>query len=120
MYPSGVWRGFWQQKEFGRQPMEDFRLAFRDGIVTGSGTDVIGPFVFRGEYNTQTGRVSMMKQYLGRHRVLYDGHPDGEGCIGGTWSIPGVGDVYTGPFLLRPVIDGGAAAGDDEFTEIVK
>ena len=41
----------------------------------------------------------MTKQYVGRHRVLYRGRPDGEGCIQGTWSI---GDNWSGPFLLKP------------------
>jgi|SRR5579883_2605642 len=137
MYPSGVWRGFWEQPAYGRQPMEDFHLRFRDGRVDGHGRDVVGKFVFRGEYDGQTGRVRMVKQYLGKHQVVYDGEPDGEGSIIGTWSIPpgfdtdapgpgatgqlkealdALGIVWRGPFLLRPTH--GPAGGDEPIAEI--
>jgi hypothetical protein len=43
----------------------------------------------------------MVKQYLGKHQVAYDGKPDGEGSILGTWVIIGAG---TGPFRLHPDI----------------
>lgn len=120
MYPSGTWHGFWEQKEFGRQPMQEFRLRFRDGAVDGDGKDIIGPFVFRGEYDETTGQVRMVKQYLGRHRVVYEGAPDGEGSIAGIWSIPDWdGTVgWTGPFLLRPVI--ARPTGEEAIEEVVK
>jgi hypothetical protein len=102
MYPSGRWEGFWVQEHWGRQPMREFRLDFSpDGEITGGGTDVIGRFTFSGAYDLRTGRVLMVKQYLGRHAVRYVGEPDGEGSIQGTWSI---GPDWTGPFLLRPVV----------------
>ena len=81
MFPSGVWRGFWEQQECGRQPMEAFELHFRGGLATGHGRDVVGRFTFHGEYDEKTGRVTLVKQYLGRHQVVYDGRPDGEGSI---------------------------------------
>jgi hypothetical protein len=81
--------------------MTPFVLHFADGQVTGSGTDVIGRFTFSGTYDETTGEVRMVKQYVGRHRVLYVGRPDGEGSIQGTWSI---GPDWTGPFLLRPAV----------------
>jgi hypothetical protein len=54
----------------------------------------------------------MVKQYLGKHAVVYAGEPDGEGCIFGTWKID---EVLTGPFLLKPVV---ANLGSDEILEI--
>jgi hypothetical protein len=81
--------------------MTPFALRFAAGRVTGEGRDVVGPFTFSGEYDEATGEVRMVKQYLGRHRVLYVGRPDGEGCVQGTWSI---GAHDTGSFLLRPVV----------------
>jgi hypothetical protein len=81
--------------------MTAFRLRFAGGRVTGGGRDVVGRFVFGGEYDEATGRVTLVKQYVGRHRVLYVGRPDGEGCIQGTWSI---GPEWTGPFAIRPVV----------------
>lgn len=101
MYPSGPWQGFWEQPELGRQPMKDFVLRFEGNTITGEGEDIVGPFVFHGHCDPRTGRITMIKQYLGRHRVHYAGEPDGEGSIFGTWHIEG---YNSGPFLIRPVI----------------
>lgn len=99
MYPSGSWRGFWQQEFFGRQEMEQFELHFLEGRIRGQGTDIVGPFLFRGEYDDQ-GNVTLIKQYVGKHTVVYRGQPDGEGSILGTWAI---GADWSGPFLMQPV-----------------
>ncbi len=113
MYPSGRWDGFWVQEQWGRQAMTPFTLNFADGRVTGKGRDVIGRFTFSGEYDETTGAVRMVKQYIGKHRVLYVGQPDGEGSIQGTWSI---GPNWTGPFLLRPTV--AKLRGDEPIQEI--
>lgn len=97
MYPSGLWRGFWEQQFYGRQFMEDFTLRFADGIVSGGGKDIIGLFVVKGEYTD--GQINFVKQYVGRHKVIYTGQYDGEGSIHGTWVIPG---DTKGPFSLSP------------------
>ena len=113
MYPSGHWDGFWVQAMWGRQAMTPFTLRFADGRVTGDGRDVVGRFTFSGEYNETTGEVRMVKQYIGKHRVLYVGRPDGEGSIQGTWST---GEHNAGPFLLRPAI--AKPRGDEPIQEI--
>lgn len=113
MYPSGQWEGFWQQVAFGRQSMTAFSLRFDGGEVSGEGRDVVGPFHFTGAYDVTTGAVVLMKQYVGKHRVIYRGQPDGEGCIAGTWSI---GELHTGPFRLRPVV--AKPRGDEPIQEI--
>ncbi|MFO0850807.1 MAG: hypothetical protein U0871_19965 [Gemmataceae bacterium] len=122
MYPSGRWRGFWEQKGFGKQPMEAFELHFDDGRVTGGGVDVIGRFTFSGRYGLRTGEIRLVKQYVGKHRVEYDGHPDGEGCIGGTWtirqSLMGQEFMTSGPFLLTPDLP--RPTGDEPIYEIRK
>jgi hypothetical protein len=131
MYPSGVWRGFWEQSIYGRQPMADFHLKFRDGTVDGYGIDLIGRFLFYGQYNPDTGRVRMVKRYLGKHEVLYVGVPDGEGSITGTWSIVESMDddmwsfekpppvvTWSGPFLLQPVL--GRPTGEEPILEVTK
>lgn len=100
MYPSGTWRGYWDQQAFGRQPMGPLVLRFRDGRIEGEGRDIIGPFTFAGEYD-ETGAVRMVKQYLGRHQVCYQGIYDGEGTIFGEWRIP---PYWAGKFALSPVI----------------
>src|SRR4051794_34784171 len=99
MYPSGAWRGYWEQAGYGRQPMHDLVLRFGGGQVEGSGRDCIGRFTFAGTYDDR-GSVTLVKQYVGRHRVQYQGTYDGEGTIYGRWSIY---DVYSGPFALSPV-----------------
>ena len=99
MYPSGVWAGWWEQSGWGRQPMTEFDLRFVDGRVTGGGRDVVGRFTVRGGCDDR-GYVRLVKQYVGRHAVVYEGTHDGEGTILGRWSIP---PAWTGPFALRPV-----------------
>ncbi|MCS7269703.1 MAG: hypothetical protein NZ703_01345, partial [Gemmataceae bacterium] len=65
------------------------------------GIDIVGLFTMRGSWEPTTGKVRIVKHYLGKHDVVYLGQPDGEGCIAGTWWI---GAEQSGPFLLRPVI----------------
>jgi len=98
MYPSGRWRGYWEQQVYGRQPMDGLVLHFADGVITGHGADIVGPFVFRGSYDDR-GTVTLTKQYLGRHSVHYQGVYDGEGTIHGVWSI---GRFWHGKFALSP------------------
>ena len=86
MYPSGAWRGYWEQLFFGRQPMHDLTLYFAAGRIDGAGRDMIGRFTFSGSYDNE-GHVTLTKQYVGRHSVLYHGTYDGEGTIFGRWSI---------------------------------
>ncbi len=112
MYPSGTWRGYWDQEIFGRQPMGPLVLRFHDGIIEGEGRDVIGPFTFEGEYDPQ-GAIRMVKQYLGRHQVLYQGTYDGEGTIFGQWQIP---PFWSGSFALSPVV--GKAPADAPIEEL--
>ena len=98
MYPSGRWRGHWEHPVLGRQPMRDLVLNFGDGRVEGHGVDVVGLFTFRGTFD-HAGSVTLIKQYIGRHQVLYRGRYDGEGTILGRWSIL---EVSSGPFALSP------------------
>jgi hypothetical protein len=106
MYPSGAWRGFWEQPVFGRQSMRQMVLRFEGGRIDGDGVDVIGRFTFTGSYD-DSGSVALIKQYAGRHQVIYRGAYDGEGSILGRWSI---GDSWSGPFALAPIR--GRATGD--------
>jgi hypothetical protein len=113
MYPSGRWDGFWVQAQWGRQAMTPFTLRFAAGCISGDGRDIVGRFTFTGEYDEATGEVRMVKQYLGKHQVLYVGLPGGEGSIQGTWWIS---EYQTGPFLLRPAI--AKPKGDEPIQEI--
>ncbi len=100
MFPSGPWRGYWEQGAFGRQPMEPLELRFENGRIEGEGRDCVGPFTFSGQY-TENGAVVLVKQYLERHAVMYQGQHDGEGTIFGQWSI---GEYYSGNFALTPLV----------------
>lgn len=105
MFPSGVWEGFWEQEGHGKQPMTQFELHFRpDGTIHGHGRDIVGRFTFAGDFDTRTGKVEMVKQYLGAHQVHYLGRPDGEGCILGTWTIDMPHFHDTGAFALKPAL----------------
>ena len=98
MYPSGSWRGHWEQPIYGRQAMRDLVLRFRDGCIEGHGVDIVGKFTFCGTYD-QAGSVTLLKQYIGKHQVLYQGRYDGEGTILGEWSFS---EIWRGPFALSP------------------
>ena len=113
MYASGSWQGFWVQGHMGRQEMTPFSLHFTSGQVIGEGKDIIGRFTFAGEYDVKTGKIRLIKQYIGRHEVLYIGEPDGEGCIQGVWYI---GERHHGPFAIRPAIR--KARGDEPIQEM--
>lgn len=99
MFTSGLWRAYWEQEGWGRQEMFELHLAFDQGNVRGFGQDVVGRFIFTGQYDAQ-GRVVLVKQYLGRHIVHYFGHSTGEGIIQGTWEIP---PFWKGTFAMSPV-----------------
>jgi len=87
--------GWWEQVFHGRQPMDDLQLAVDGRAVDGVGTDIIGRFTLQGLISDD-GRVSILKDYLGRHSVRYEGHHDGEGRMWGVWSLPG----FNGRWLI--------------------
>jgi hypothetical protein len=89
----------------GRQLMRDLVLEIDpSGIVVGGGDDCIGRFTFCGQFGPDD-HVSLEKQYIGRHRVIYEGCNSGEGIFG-TWHIPDAWPFYnTGRFALRPLAD---------------
>jgi hypothetical protein len=78
----------------------------------GSGEDCVGRFTFGGQFRPD-GTILLVKQYLGRHQVFYEGCNCGEGIFG-TWQIY---DFWTGKFALRPLADSSAEC--DEIRELV-
>jgi hypothetical protein len=94
---TGRWRGWWEQAGIGRRPMYNLTLHMDGGVIEGEGEDCIGPFTFRGHYDA-AGNVEMVKQYIGKHRLLYAGTYDDEGGISGRWIYA---ERWTGPFALR-------------------
>lgn len=107
----GRWGGWWEQQTFGRQEMTGLVLDIDpSGAVSGSGTDCIGAFHFRGRFGP---RVTLVKQYVGRHALEYDGENTGEGVYG-MWRTPGMPPIpgwTMGQFALYPLRGDGAGHG---------
>jgi hypothetical protein len=101
------WTGWWEQLGLGRRTMHDLVLnVAADRTVTGSGEDCVGRFTFEGYFRAD-GTISLVKQYLGRHSVDYEGLNSGEGIFG-TWYIA---SFWTGKFALRPLANGSDGCG---------
>ncbi len=101
-FPSGPWRGFFLMRQLpGRHQME-LHLSFRQGVMTGEGRDMIGPFLIRGKYNLENGKCHWTKRYIGKHDVAYDGYNEGKG-IWGLWEIP---PSWRGGFHIWPTAMG--------------
>ena len=84
-FTSGPWTGFYTYSDSRRERM-DLSLTFKQGVVTGSGTDPIGPFTIQGRYDAESNEIHWTKTYLGRHDVFYKGCRDNRG-IWGTWEL---------------------------------
>jgi hypothetical protein len=101
-FPSGPWHGFFLMAHLpGRHKME-LHLSFRQGVMTGEGRDMIGPFLIRGHYSLDDGKCRWTKRYIGKHDVAYQGYNDGKG-IWGLWEIP---PISRGGFHIWPVAMG--------------
>src|SRR5262245_40820864 len=84
-FVSGPWTGFYTYSNDRRERM-DLSLTFKQGVVTGSGNDPVGPFTIQGRYDAESNEVYWTKTYIGRHDVFYKGYRDQRG-IWGTWEI---------------------------------
>jgi hypothetical protein len=101
-FPSGPWQGFFLMAHLpGRHKME-LHLTFRQGVMTGEGRDMIGPFLIRGKYHVDDGKCSWSKRYIGKHDVAYQGYNEGKG-IWGLWEIP---PTWRGGFHIWPTAMG--------------
>jgi hypothetical protein len=85
LYPSGPWTGFYNYRPKDKHRM-DLHLTFSHGKVTGEGTDDVGPFVVKGQYDSKNAECWWTKTYVGGHDVFYRGFREGKG-IWGTWEI---------------------------------
>jgi hypothetical protein len=77
----------------------ELHLSFRQGVMTGEGRDMIGPFLIRGTYTIEDGKCSWSKRYIGKHDVSYQGYNEGKG-IWGLWEIP---PAWRGGFHIWPI-----------------
>lgn len=78
--------GWWEQFEYGRQPMSGLQITFEGGNLRGMGNDIVGPFTLTGTIGAG-GVVLIQKHYLDKHSVKYVGSYDGEGLMQGNWRI---------------------------------
>lgn len=99
-YPSGPWTGYYNYAfdAAAARYRQDLMLTFRAGRLTGEGLDSVGPFLIRGRYDKEEGRVWWTKTYPGSHDVSYSGYREGKG-IWGTWAI---GTAARGGFMIWP------------------
>jgi len=97
-FPSGPWFGFYRQD--GEQSRQRFSLTFRDGRITGGGTDPVSPFRVDGTYDVASGAVRITKSYM-QYKVYYNGSNDGDG-ICGLWEIPSGFTTDSGEFHIWP------------------
>jgi hypothetical protein len=100
LFPSGEWEGFYTYffgPDADRHYMY-FNLDFKNKEVSGRGSDSVGTFTWRGSYDTESLRCTMLKLYMGAHSVFYDGRVDENG-IWGTWTIEG---YFKGGFHIWP------------------
>jgi hypothetical protein len=102
-FPSGSWTGFFLQCWMpGRQTMAiDF--TFEAEHLQATGSDIVGPFTFEGQYNVADGKCRWIKKYLGKHSVTYTGVNEGQG-IWGVWEIRLLAGLYQdqGVFHIWP------------------
>ncbi len=103
MFPSGPWTGFFLQCWLpGRNTME-MNLTFDQGRMQATGSDLVGTFIFQGEYDPADGACQWVKKYVGKHSVAYKGKNQGQG-IWGVWEIRILGGLYQdqGVFHIWP------------------
>ena len=62
------------------------QLAFKEGCLSGIGSDYVGEFTLRGRYCVDGGECHWIKKYVGQHDVWYRGFNEGRG-IWGTWGL---------------------------------
>ena len=83
--PRMICEGWWEQIGLGRQPMERLVIEFENGQLQGEGQDIVGPFRISGTLSDD--HLLMLKTYIGKHTVCYEGESLGEGRYQGEWTI---------------------------------
>jgi len=106
LFPSGPWTGFYTYSPGDKHRM-DLNLAFAGGAMSGDGSDDLGLFQIRGQYDAESLECHWTKTYPGSHDVYYRGFREGKG-IWGTWEI---NEQSHGGFQIWPK---GVGEGDGE------
>ncbi|OHB74246.1 MAG: hypothetical protein A2Z34_00650 [Planctomycetes bacterium RBG_16_59_8] len=82
---SGLWQGFYTYIGYSSHCEMVADLTFRNGRVTGSGTDRNGWFIITGRYSDAAGDCLMTKTYPEYHDVFYKGHISNDEIMGAWW-----------------------------------
>jgi hypothetical protein len=109
-FPSGTWVGYYIQ--WGNRGEQEQLLTFRDGVISGAGSDPAGDFGIRGTYDLDSGRVTLVKRYA-TYRVDYEGAAlrGGPPGIRGGWTIRSeLGFFDHGIFHIWPKGEGANAS----------
>lgn len=85
LLPSGEWEGFYCYRQNSAQHKMFIELLFSNSRVSGSGSDDVAPFIWKGTYDLETFKIQMNKHYS-THTVFYKGDIDENG-IWGIWEI---------------------------------
>jgi len=98
-FESGKWTGFYLYSHRRDQHRQDMMLTFNSGgVLRGSGSDDVGAFQIRGQFDPQAKEATWTKQYVGGHSVDYRGFCDAmQKAIWGIWEI---GEGTTGGFKI--------------------
>jgi hypothetical protein len=100
-FPTGEWNGFYLENHRSQRGWMHLYLEFKDGLIRGEGTDYVGPWTAAGTYDATSGTCQWTKQYVGKHKVEYDGRCSSNGILG-QWRIV----VNSGNFHIWPKENG--------------
>ena len=114
-FPDGPWHGFYVYSGLDERHVMGLVLSFRDGVVSGTGDDDIGPFTIRGKYDPGTLEIHWTKSYIGRHSVYYAGFGE-PNRIWGTWELA---SGFRGGFKIWPKAGGQGVVQEAEIVEPV-
>jgi len=91
LFASGAWVGFYTYPVDPTKHWQELELRFHEGLLVGEGTDDIGPFSLRGEYDASSGECWWVKRYRDPtlYPVYYRGRHNGR-RIAGVWELPGI------------------------------
>ena len=88
------WNGSY--KQFGESHKMQLNLSISNDGVYGQGTDEVGFFVCRGQFDN--GQVNFRKQYIGQHCLDYAGQytdlGNNKANVKGRWAFEGDGDEF--------------------------
>jgi hypothetical protein len=101
-FPSGRWQGYSLIPPERCPQSTDLLLTFRDGVLTGTGSDISSEFTVVGTY-ADDGRCSFEKRYPSGQAIRFDGYHVNQGRyvgISGDWVLD---ERWHERFWIEPV-----------------